>query len=152
MAQVRRLALAAAMVAGAAMGGSASGAMAAELEVTVAGVSSNTGKVVVAIYDALSAQHYPSEVGVRAGNFARAKTGDMRFLFVDLPPGQYAAVAFHDLNDNDRLDTDGIGLPREPFGFSQDPGVLTGPPSFQDAAVTIGAGQPRAMTTATLVQ
>jgi uncharacterized protein (DUF2141 family) len=57
--------------------------------------------------------------------------------FKDLPPGQYAAVVFQDFNGNGKLDKNFLGIPKEPYGFSNDARGSAGPPKFSDAAVTL---------------
>lgn len=54
----------------------------------------------------------------------------------DLAEGSYAISVFHDLNGNGELDTNFIGFPKEPYGFSAPMGKF-GPPSFEDAAISI---------------
>lgn len=63
-----------------------------------------------------------------------------RIRFDGLAPGDYAIAVIHDANSNARLDTM-MGIPREGFGFSRNPAIGFGPPSFASArfAVTIGA-------------
>ncbi len=56
-----------------------------------------------------------------------------------LPPGRYAVRVFQDLNGNGRFDTGLFGIPLEPFGFSNDALGERGPPSFEAAAVELGA-------------
>ncbi|MFN4253501.1 MAG: DUF2141 domain-containing protein [Saprospiraceae bacterium] len=46
------------------------------------------------------------------------KVGSLEIQLPDLPPGQYAASVFHDLNSNGKLDTNLFGIPTEPYGFS----------------------------------
>jgi uncharacterized protein (DUF2141 family) len=60
-------------------------------------------------------------------------------LFSDLPSGAYALSVIHDENSNARLDTF-AGIPREGFGFSRNPTIHFGPPSFADASFVMGAG------------
>lgn len=57
---------------------------------------------------------------------------------LDLPPGQYAIKAFQDLNGNDKLDTNWLGIPNEPYGFSNDAMGVMGPPSFTQAGFMHG--------------
>jgi uncharacterized protein (DUF2141 family) len=57
--------------------------------------------------------------------------------FKDLPPGEYAAVAFQDVNGNGKLDKNFLGIPREPYGFSNSARGSAGPPKFSAAAVTL---------------
>ncbi len=45
----------------------------------------------------------------------------------------YAISAIHDENGNRQLDRSLIGVPTEGFGFSHNPRILFGPPSFAKA-------------------
>lgn len=55
-----------------------------------------------------------------------------RVIFSDLPPGEYAIMAFHDEDGNGRLNTDGpFGLPSEPYAFSNNPNTWFGPPKYR---------------------
>ena len=53
-----------------------------------------------------------------------------------LPSGDYAVALFHDENGNGRVDTM-LGVPSEGVGFSNNPRLLFGPPSFRRAAVAL---------------
>ena len=59
------------------------------------------------------------------------------FRFTDLPAGRYAAVVFHDDNDNGVIDHGLLG-PSEPIGFSERfvLSVFSGRPTFQDLSFT----------------
>jgi uncharacterized protein (DUF2141 family) len=59
------------------------------------------------------------------------------FSFDKLPKGDYAIAAYHDENNNGRLDTNAIGLPTEGYAFSNNPRTLMGPPSFAEAKVAL---------------
>ncbi len=48
----------------------------------------------------------------------------------DLKPGKYAFKFFHDENKNEKLDVNLLGIPKEGFGFSNNPSMIFGPPSF----------------------
>jgi uncharacterized protein (DUF2141 family) len=54
-------------------------------------------------------------------------------VFRDVKPGVYAISAFHDANDNGKLDKNFIGIPTEGFCASRDARARFGPPSFKDA-------------------
>jgi uncharacterized protein (DUF2141 family) len=46
-------------------------------------------------------------------------TGNVMTLnFSGLPRGSYAVSVYQDLNDNGKLDTNLLGIPKEPYGFS----------------------------------
>lgn len=65
--------------------------------------------------------------------------GDAATLrFHNVAPGTYAIALLHDENDNGRADRVLGMAPREGFGFSNDAPVRMAPPSFEDAAITVG--------------
>lgn len=54
----------------------------------------------------------------------------VRWILEDLPAGDYAARAYQDLDGDGELDKNRIGLPNEPFGFSNDAKPRLGPPGW----------------------
>lgn len=54
-----------------------------------------------------------------------------------LPPGNYAVAAIHDENSNHKLDRNFLGIPKEGFGFANNPHVLFSAPPFQAAVVHV---------------
>ncbi|QZH76640.1 MAG: DUF2141 domain-containing protein [Erythrobacter sp.] len=63
--------------------------------------------------------------------------------FNDVAPGTYAIALLHDENGNGRADRALGMMPREGFGFSRDAAVRMGPPSFDEAAITVGSSAVR---------
>ena len=62
-------------------------------------------------------------------------------VIFDVQPGKYYAIsAYHDLNANGRLDRNFLGIPKEPYGFSNNPSVRFGPPDFSETAFKIRKG------------
>jgi uncharacterized protein (DUF2141 family) len=57
----------------------------------------------------------------------------LSLVFSNLPAGEYAFSIFHDVNDNGKLDTNLLGVPIEPWGFSNDARGRFGPPAFHQA-------------------
>ncbi|NJN30861.1 MAG: DUF2141 domain-containing protein [Synechococcales cyanobacterium RM1_1_8] len=57
--------------------------------------------------------------------------------FDNLEPGTYAVAAFHDANGDGLLNRGLMGIPREGFGFSNNPKILVGAPSFKKAAIAL---------------
>jgi uncharacterized protein (DUF2141 family) len=64
----------------------------------------------------------------------------VRVTFTDVRPGTYAVKVFHDINSDRKLNTNWVGWPQEPYGFSNDAPVNMGPPSFKAAAVAVKDG------------
>lgn len=60
-----------------------------------------------------------------------AKT--MTCKFGSVAPGTYAVALFHDENDNGKLDTNFVGIPREGVGVSNNKLRSFGPPTWDDA-------------------
>ncbi len=50
-----------------------------------------------------------------------------------LPEGSYAVRVMHDRNGNGELDSNLVGMPTEPWGFSNDASGGFGPPAWDDA-------------------
>ena len=59
-------------------------------------------------------------------------------VFSNVQPGRYAAIAFHAENGNGKLDKNFLGVPTEPYGFSNNVQGFLGPPTFDDAAMALG--------------
>jgi len=121
------------------LGLGASPTLAATLVVTVEAVSPRGGNLRVALYDRTSyAGHDADPVADRVVNAVAPET---IIEFDDIDPGTYAVKMFQDINRNGRFDTNVIGLPAEPFGFSNDARPLFDQPSFDAAKFTIGTGK-----------
>lgn len=64
-----------------------------------------------------------------------ARTADALW---NLPPGNYGIAAIHDENSNHKLDRNFLGIPKEGFGFANNPHVVLSAPPFQAALVHVG--------------
>jgi uncharacterized protein (DUF2141 family) len=64
-------------------------------------------------------------------------------VFNGVPKGVYGISAFHDQNNNGKLDTNLIGLPTEDYCASRDARNTFGPPSFDDAKFSYDGGVKR---------
>lgn len=53
-----------------------------------------------------------------------------------VPAGLYAVALCHDLNDNQQLDKNIFGYPKEPFGFSNNRKPKLSPPDFRECQFT----------------
>jgi uncharacterized protein (DUF2141 family) len=103
------------------------GTLLVEIETT-----QTTGRIAVAIYrDAESFRR--SENPVRSMMLPRR--GNLTSAFVaNLPPGRYVIAAFQDSDGDGKLSKNRLGIPREPFGFSNGARARFGPPPFEAAA------------------
>ncbi|WP_298780429.1 DUF2141 domain-containing protein [uncultured Polaribacter sp.] len=102
------------------------------LTINVEGIESNTGKIYIAIYDN-EASFLKTSKGIIADINDKKSIG----VFKNLKKGIYAISLFHDENNNKKLDTKIFGIPKEPYGFSNDASGFMGPPKFEDAKFTL---------------
>ena len=113
--------------------GIAAAAHAADVKVTVERVPNARGKVHVDICD--EARFLGPDCAYAAA--VAARRGRVVVTVANVPPGRYAAVVYHDENSNGDLDVNALGMPKEAYGFSNDPPMLMGPPLFKDAAFDV---------------
>lgn len=65
-------------------------------------------------------------------------SGDHATLtFEHLPPGRYGVAVLHDENMNHKLDRNFLHVPKEGFGFANNPHVGLSAPKWEDAAVNV---------------
>ena len=108
---------------------------AGSVAVTLSGVVPNGTTVLAAV---CTSELEPSSCGT--GERRAAASSTMRFVFEGLAPGKYAIAAYQDLNGNGNLDRSKLGLPLEPFGFSNEAG-RSARPAFNAAAFFLGEGR-----------
>ena len=110
-------------------------ALAGDLTIEVSGITPDHGRIYVAVYD--RADSFPISGRQLVGQVLDPTARQVTAHFKDLPPGQYAVVAFQDANGNGKLDKNFLGIPKEPYGFSNGARGSAGPPKFSEAAVTL---------------
>lgn len=129
--------LAAGALAGLGLAGAAGSAQAADLTLQLQAVRADDGHVMVALFDAADSFLKRPLMAQQVAAARRAPDGSLRLVFAGLAPGRYALTAYHDRNGNGKLDTNLMGLPTEPYGFSNAAKANFGPPTFDEAAVTV---------------
>ena len=108
-----------------------------DITVTVDNVKSTKGKVSVAVYD--KAEGFLEFDTVFKAASQPSEKGSTKVVIKNVPQGTYAIAAFHDENDNGKLDTNMLGIPKEPLGFSKGKMKTFGPPSFKECAFEVSA-------------
>ncbi|MDC6350378.1 DUF2141 domain-containing protein [Zeaxanthinibacter sp. PT1] len=110
-----------------------------KLSITVDGVKTSNGHISVAVYD--RSESFLKFDHVFKSDSTRAKKGTTKIDIDDLPPGEYALAIFHDENGNNQLDTNILGVPKEPFAFSKGKMRTFGPPKFKDCVLSVQSDQ-----------
>ncbi len=107
------------------------------LQVSISGASSDAGSIRILVFSKSSG--FPDQVKQAVRSISLPpKSGKASFKLTDLPAGTYAIGVIHDLDNNGKLSTNAVGYPTEKFGFSNNPKVYFGPPSFEKAAFVLG--------------
>jgi uncharacterized protein (DUF2141 family) len=103
--------------------------------ITVTGTQAS-GKVFGRVHD--SANSFKArDKGVAQFAIEGAASGFQTTL--TLAPGRYAIAAFQDTKGTGKLETNMLGIPKVPYGFSNNARGSLGPPGFDAAAFTVGA-------------
>ena len=110
---------------------------AAEIDITVqvSGLESTKGNVVVALFDEAG---WTSKQRIVAAQ-AAADTSGVTLHLAAPQPGKYGIKAFHDLDADGEMDKTFIGVPKEPYGFSNNAEAKGGPPDFSAASFDVSA-------------
>jgi uncharacterized protein (DUF2141 family) len=117
-------------------------APAARLVVDLGGFESDTGHARVLLFR--TAEGFPRDKAKAAGIAVVPIEGRRaRAVFDDLPPGDAAVAAYHDEDDDQKMNRSVFGWPTEAYGASNDARATFGPPSFEAARVVLPSGELR---------
>lgn len=100
-----------------------------KVEVTVKNIQELKGTIRMAVYSGednfMKKSLASKEVNV---------TGkEVTVVFDNVKPGEYAISTYHDVDNNKELNTGFMGIPKEPYGFSNDARGTFGPPTYEKA-------------------
>jgi uncharacterized protein (DUF2141 family) len=110
-------------------------AHAARLIVSIQGTRNADGYLFVALFS--TPDGFPDgDYSIRHLKL-KAAAETLTVVFDDLAPGRYAVGAYHDENNNGRLDTDFIGYPKEGYALSNGIRAVFSRPRFIDAAFPV---------------
>ena len=99
------------------------------LTVNISGLNSSDGNLLVGIYNKKeSFLKKPIK-----STIIKIENKKALVLFRNLPKGIYAVSFVHDENDNKKMDTNFIGIPKEDYGCSNNATGFMGPPKYKDA-------------------
>ena len=104
------------------------------LTVSFEGIKKAKGtKIYVALYD--NEEEFLTKP--IQGTTSEVKNGKAVTTFTGLKPGEYAISAFYDKNANGKMDTNFLGIPKEPTAMSNNAKARFGPPKYKDAKFNI---------------
>ncbi|MCV2358027.1 DUF2141 domain-containing protein [Paucibacter sp. TC2R-5] len=114
-------------------------AHAVDVEVEVSGLTQTEGRVMVGVFTDAGTWLKKAATGVSA-EANQQKDGKLLIKLQNLPEGSLALSVFHDVNGNGQLDSNAMGMPKEPYGFSNNAAGMFGPPKFEKAVFEAKAG------------
>jgi uncharacterized protein (DUF2141 family) len=79
-----------------------------KLTVVIDGIENVKGHILIGVSDSNEKQVF--------GKLEKIEGETVTIVFENVAPGEYAVSAFHDENDNQKLDTGVFGIPTEKYG------------------------------------
>ena len=104
------------------------------IEAHVVGLRNNHGQVICTLFT--PSDRFPDQSHKGMTMAVPIENKRATCCFKNVGYGNYAIVAFHDENHDGEFNQNWLGMPKEGFGFSDNPGTLK-KPSFEDAKFII---------------
>ena len=105
----------------------------ATIYLRVTGLRSEKGQVKIAVFNSpekwLDEPLYSATINVDGQ--------EVVWKINDVPYGDYGVAVFHDENRNGKMDKNVLGIPMEPYGFSNNVRVTFGPPKWEKAKFVV---------------
>lgn len=102
------------------------------IQLEVQNIKASKGSIKVAIFGA-EEDFLVDEKAIQGHSVSTTNSNKLIIKLDDLPFGTYAIAIYQDINDNNKLDTNLFGVPKEPYGFSNNARSKWGPPDYQIA-------------------
>ncbi|NBC84078.1 MAG: DUF2141 domain-containing protein [Bacteroidetes bacterium] len=110
-----------------------------KLNIVVSDIRNDNGKIAMSVFTGADGFPMGSEKALKKFT-APITNGKARFS-LNFKPGEYALAFFHDENDNDELDANFIGIPKEGVCASNNAQSRMGPPKYEDARFMVSGGE-----------
>ena len=106
------------------------------INVAIEGLRSGSGLVAVTLYPDNPRRFLVKKGSLKVARVPADAPVTRMCLFVP-GPGTYAIAVYHDEDGSRKLNRNGIGIPREGFGFSNNPATFAGVPAFSSVRIRI---------------
>ena len=116
----------------------ASAAATAQVTVTIDRLYDTTGTVEIGLY--ANEAGWNSDGPVASLNVAPVD-GTIHAVFENLDPGNYAVRLYHDVDGDGEFGTNVMGIPNEPYGFSNNPWPRFRGARFDESVFELDAGE-----------
>lgn len=108
-----------------------------KVEINITGLKSSKGQVMIKAYTSEDGFPRDDEKAIKIVSFEIKDNNCL--ATIELPEGEYALAVHHDENKNDKVDTNFIGIPKEPLGLSNYEKV--GRPDYDKAKFVLEANE-----------
>ncbi len=98
------------------------------IEISIDNILNNKGKIILALHTSETFMKGPGILN----EVSSITDGKVTVSFKNVKPGTYAVIALHDENENNRMDFQDNGMPKESYGSSNNP-MAYGPPQFSES-------------------
>ncbi len=112
----------------------------ANLTLVINELRNEKGEICIALFD--SEAGFPEDDTKSICNSCAEITKTPMSVSFDVPYGSYSVSILHDENKDGELNTNIVGIPQEGIGFSNDPMIITGTPSFETASFEFSEDSP----------
>lgn len=106
-----------------------------ELELEIHGIETDAGFIEIGIYN--SGEHFLEEGKTFKTYTIPVKNKKASINISDLPEGNYAITLYHDENEDGKCNLNFLGIPKEPYAFSNNFKPKFSAPSFKDCTFSL---------------
>jgi len=111
--------------------------LASDLKITIEGIVEQTGGIMVAVI--ASEQQFEDKASPSASLILTPSGKTTSVTLHEISPGTYAIRAMHDVNGNSKMETNFVGIPKEPWGGSNNTKGKLSPPKWQAARFEVNS-------------
>ncbi|WP_175402853.1 DUF2141 domain-containing protein [Mangrovivirga cuniculi] len=109
-----------------------------ELVIIISNIQDLSGKLRISVYN--QENEFLSESDLYKYHIENVTSKDLK-IFFKLPEDAYAIAVHHDLNENGEMDKNIIGIPKEPFCFSNNVWPKIKAPEFEECMINLRRGE-----------
>ncbi|MFK7914163.1 MAG: DUF2141 domain-containing protein [Pseudomonadales bacterium] len=114
-----------------------------ELHLSIDNIRTDQGPIMIQVMNSEAA--FNGKAAAIASLILPAREGSVSAVLNALPAGEYAIRVMHDVDGDGELKTNMVGMPKEPWGISNNAAGRFGPPQWEDARFTLPATSPQAI-------
>lgn len=104
-----------------------------DLSIKVVGIDEARGQIGFCLIS--NEAGYPDDCDL--GEWVDVQSKDFSTTIKNVPSGRYAIAIYQDMNGDKKLNKNFLGIPKEKYGFSNNPNSKFGLPDFSDCIVVI---------------